>query len=111
MLSRYRRPILLGGLLTNALLWALTTEAQVQEGASIVKELVGVSPSLGFAGLIIALVLIFVYLDGKNHREERDKWIEAMAHQAEATTEQTRVLERLNSSVEHLEQVILRSTG
>jgi len=102
IIQKYHRTLLQAGLLLNAFLWALTATAQVDEGADIVKSLIGTSPSLGFAGFVIALVLIFIYLDGKNHRDERNTWLEQL-------NRQTQVLSHLDQSVSQLERTLERS--
>jgi hypothetical protein len=102
MIHRYHRALLLSGLLINVFLWALTATAQVDDSAEIVSTLIGKDPSLGFAGFVIALVLIFLYLDGKNHREERDKWVEQMS-------QQTATLSHLDQSIQSLEKALERS--
>lgn len=68
----------------NVLLWTAAASSQVEPVIGAIENITKFDPALGFAGLVIAFVLVFVTMDGRSHREERREWAVAIRSVAES---------------------------
>lgn len=68
----------------NVLLWTAAASSQVDPVIGAIENITRFDPALGFAGLVIAFVLVFVTMDGRSHRIERREWTTAIRTVAES---------------------------
>ena len=106
----YVRLAFILGTFANVVLWAAASYGQISEGAGALERLIGIDPSLGFAGLVIAFVLLFVASGERGHRQERIEWANALKENAKSNLALAEREGQLIATIQQLETTILRLT-
>lgn len=111
MTRDYARAALILCTTANVLLWAAASYGQISEGAGALERLIGIDPSLGFAGLVIAFVLLFVASGERGHRQERVEWANALRETAKSNLALAEREGQLIATIQQLESTLSRLTS